>query len=974
MNCHELDDTLAEYLEGELAPAQTEALLAHLEQCPACRAEFEAYQRQEEQLGRYFKLRLGGALEARVVQSVQDDLPEEALAARPAWRAWALRGVAALLFAALGLGAWTFYLSVVPRGHAVLATVAAAEGRVVLLEGGAPLGPGAPLRQGERIKVPEGGYLALRLADGNILEARGGTQLALNDLPGQFQVAMNRGQVWAHLNKKPKKPFHIQTAQLDAIAVGTVFGVEEGLDRSVVTVARGTVEVKAGSVDTRVTAGGVYPSTGGAQGAAFNAERPLAQRTDWSRYPEDLASLKQNAPAERRIALTVEAAATPAPPTPAAAAPAAPIAHLLDLLPVDTTAFLELSDWPGLMSEFHATAYPALLGQPAVQKWWASFHGNQYLNEFAGEVHLLELMNIAKLLDGQVDVAATRSGDGVLLADCASHEAEVQARLDALLSGQSQTTTTATVASGAPVAGAQAPISAADLQKLRERVWVGGGRLLVASSAELVRKTQAQLLKGEPTGFAQSDFCRKVARNVTNPRFIMAADLSQAFTVNDATGKSDEARALAFSGLPGLDTLIISPSFKGRGMNQAARLAFKDKRYGVLGWLGVPAPMRGFDFFSPDVHFFASAIVLSPRQMFYDYLVYLSTGADHAAHDDWRAWFDQHQAFFDSFGHEVALGVDSPILPIPNIKVVIEVNDRAACEAQLDQIVEALKAKLLASDRFCYREETDYKGIKLESLVVDGLVLIPTWAFVDDFLVVGPGPEFVRNTIDVYQSKLSIAREPRLLALLPEQAETNFSLLVYQDVARSIPELLKSKLAPNLGGEAAAMIPNLDFLERFRAPGIAYAYAQPSYVDLYFSAPTGVDLNVGMAVPLVANWLAPHTAIGQTVDKYAQAVVALQDLAAAAEQFQQQNGRLPDSLDELADPQYIDKIPADPFAATPGATLHLIKGPQPGQITLYSIGPDGKDDQAQSEVNPDKDINGPGDIVVRLPREKTATQ
>jgi hypothetical protein len=355
--------------------------------------------------------------------------------------------------------------------------------------------------------------------------------------------------------------------------------------------------------------------------------------------------------------------------------------------------------------------------------------------------------------------------------------------------------------------------------------------------------------------------------------------------------------------------------------------------------------------------------------MFYDYLVYQNTGANQAAPDALRAWFDRHQALFDSFGHEVAFGVDSPILPIPNLELVIEVNDPAACAAQLDQIIETLMAELSAGGRNCRLKETEHKGLKLESLEVDGMLMVPTWSFVDDFLVVGPGPVFVSNTIDVYQSKLSVAHEPRLLSLLPEQAQTNFSLLVYQDLARSIPELLKTKLLPSLGGEAAGLIPNLDFLESFRAPGIAYAYAQPSYVDFYFSAPAGVDLNVGMAVPLVANWVAPRTAIGQTVDKYAQAEVALQDLAAAAEKFQRQNGRLPDSLAELADPKYIDKIPADPFAATPGATLLLIKGPQPGQITLYSVGPDGKDDQAQSEVNPDKDVSGPGDIVLRVARD-----
>jgi hypothetical protein len=166
-------------------------------------------------------------------------------------------------------------------------------------------------------------------------------------------------------------------------------------------------------------------------------------------------------------------------------------------------------------------------------------------------------------------------------------------------------------------------------------------------------------------------------------------------------------------------------------------------------------------------------------------------------------------------------------------------------------------------------------------------------------------------------------------------------------------------------GEGSSLLPDMSFLERYRAPGIAYAYAQPTYIDLYLNTPAGIDFNMGMAVPLVATWLAPLTHIGKTADKYALAMVRLEKLQAAAEKFEQQNGRLPQSLAELAHPigQYIDEIPADPFAPNGDDTLRLIPGPKEGQITLYSVGPDGVDDQGRIQVNPDKDINGNGDIV-----------
>ena len=113
----------------------------------------------------------------------------------------------------------------------------------------------------------------------------------------------------------------------------------------------------------------------------------------------------------------------------------------------------------------------------------------------------------------------------------------------------------------------------------------------------------------------------------------------------------------------------------------------------------------------------------------------------------------------------------------------------------LDQLVEKMRAEFEKSDRLTSLEVTPYKERAIYSLSVDligggPIKISPAWAFVDDYFIAGPGPAFVRNSIDVYDSGHSIANDSeRLLPLLPGGADMHFSLLIYQDVAQSLEVL-----------------------------------------------------------------------------------------------------------------------------------------------------------------------------------------
>ena len=406
-------------------------------------------------------------------------------------------------------------------------------------------------------------------------------------------------------------------------------------------------------------------------------------------------------------------------------------------------------------------------------------------------------------------------------------------------------------------------------------------------------------------------------------------------------------------------------------MTQAARLGFKNRRAGVLNWLAEPGPMRGLDFFSSEVRLFAAAVLKNPSEAYYDLMLNYKDAPLGTPPGMLLKFLGEHKELLNALGGEVAIGIENPILPVPNIKIAVEMREPAAFAPLFDALIDQVVAAGQAAGQVVYVDATDYKGRMIYSFVVEGAPVELAWATVGDFLVLGPGPRFVQHSIDVHDSGHSIADDSRLLDLLPQERGATFSLLVYQNVAAVIPQLLKARLLPALGAAERGLAPDLSFMERYSAPGIAYAYADDHAIDFYLNAPSGIDLNMGMAVPVVADWLAKRTSIGQTVEKVVQAEDRLARLAAAATLFKQDQGHWPQSLADLlaGNGGSLDRIPEDPFGAAPGDTLRMTAGPGPDQVTFYSIGPDGNDDRGAVVYDPMQALEGKGDIAVTLPVE-----
>ncbi len=966
MECHELETILADYLEGDLTPAQTDDLLDHVEGCEACRAEFQAFQELDGQLTRYFKVQRERADGLVLGKDELVDLPTETVESGSLKHI--LLAAAAIAFMIIGYATWHLYRNYVPQDVGVLAHVKEAGGRVQIQRGGqfVLVAEMEEIRQSEIVKVSGDGYLAMELADGNILEARAGTQFELLDFPKRLVVKMDQGQVWAHLIQKPEKPFAIETSHLTATATGTVYGVEEGIDRSVVIAAQGEVFIECGARELMLYAVDSFCSR-----IDVAAVADLAS-TAWSQYQENLAELVAEASEEPPLQTQQAAVATTSTLSiNASVSLIPPIDDLIDVLPPQTRYFLDIRDWPGILQEFSGSDYSALIQEESIQKWWNYIKGEGLLDEFTAETHIKELFAAVKLLDGQLSVAAgVEDFHFVLVADCESHAAEVQLLLDQIVFSEEMRLN----------ANPADPMGGIVRSKLPDHAKVADGRLIVSSSAALTQAVEQHLLSSQKWGFAESEFYKKVMAQVSNPRFIMAADIYNTFADVIAgaqeQGQEDLISGLHYAGIPGCDYLIISPSFTGAGMNQTARVGFRGDRYGMMDWLGEPAPMRGLKFFSQDVLLCGSVIAKSPRQMMNDYLEHVEEthGEDSRVSAEYE--FSRYEGLFDVFGGEIAVAVDSPILPVPNIKIAIEVADQPAFFLYLESLVGEFIDESNERDDLAFLDKEVHEDFMIYSMHVDGAPLKPAWAFIDDYLIIGPGPQFVRHSIDIYESGHSIVSDSKLSSLLPSYSGTRFSALIFQDVARAIPQMISSTLAPELASEEFEFIPDIDFLETYEAAGIAYANASDSKIDLHFNTPGGLDFNLGGAATLVDDWLGPQIHYQDTMNKREEALLSLDNLKFAAEMYARDKGSLPDSLMDLLNPEgvYIDANPPDPIGQHRDETLQLIKGTAPGTIILYSIGPDQFDDRGTIEYDPMDDIGGSGDITVTvpMPAEETA--
>lgn len=828
-----------EYLEGDLSPEEERALLADAERDPELAALLADYRRQESLLHGYHAAQAAAA----------DGVRRPDLSSLPAATAMPRRGTPAAVrwmaaAAAVALLAGGAAVLLQPEGGGALGTVTHAAGNVRAFDEGktVALAADAAIDAGfERIKTPPGGSLEIGLAGGGSVELNENSTVRLAREGGASEVELERGEVFVHAAAAK-----VRTPWFAVEADGASFSVVRGLRGAEVAVARGTVEVRRDGTRRQVAAGEAWSSTG-------TRAVPVATRIAWSRQSAEIddipvlasaapAAVPAGSPATTTEAPAQVAAVAAAPASTAAASTAVvAIAATTDYLPAGTVGFVEVPDVAALIGRLGARDLSdALLGD----KLRGIIHDGidridvdeasrarmrDELNEFFDDA---ELNLVLSSLGGGLSVGVTTEGP-VAVAQVTDHLEEVATLVNETLPARAQ--------------GAQLGDHL--------RLAVEGGLLVAAINAEDFAAVVQAARTGTPTGFGDSPFVREVrAAAGGNGGFVAASDIQA--MVRSETSPSD-SRFFRRMGWENLRSVIASPSFSDDADNRALQMRFDGPRQGVMAWLDKPGPMSGFEFFSPDAHVLTAARIESPLEMLHQVVAWRMEDAgleiEKLETDDSYLALN---GFAASLGNEVVMGLDNPVLPVPNVKFVVELADPAAFHDGMLELVELMTASGDAMLGSIAQDSATYRNHLIVDLKIPGKVVGVSYAVVDDYAVFGPGRPFLQAAIDTFADRRSIDREPAFIEALPAKSGSNVSWLLFaahndslQGAAPYLAQMFANQGVPVDLNAVSAAVPGRSI--------VMYAIADDDRIDYYLEGIKG-DLQMTGMLPAVTQWLAEN--------------------------------------------------------------------------------------------------------------------
>jgi hypothetical protein len=243
------------------------------------------------------------------------------------------------------------------------------------------------------------------------------------------------------------------------------------------------------------------------------------------------------------------------------------------------------------------------------------------------------------------------------------------------------------------------------------------------------------------------------------------------------------------------------------------------------------------DFISANANVATAFVVKKPELLVDDLLGFLET-----VEPDMRRRMDdiQKQQGFDirndfaaPLGGEFAFAIDGPIFPTPSWKVVLEVYNQAKLQETFARAVDKLnqfsvlhgKGKLnlesaTAGDRTFYSIKSADAGLEVH------------YTYANGYLVAAPSRALLEQSIANRDAGNTLVRSSRFMSALPQDGNTNFSAVLYHDLAplmKPLAERMKNGAARQLTEEQRQMLGSID---ANAPPTLAYAYAQGDRITL----------------------------------------------------------------------------------------------------------------------------------------------
>jgi hypothetical protein len=749
-SCDDVQHLFGSYRAGTLSHARSMLIEAHIRDCSACRRRFR-----------------GGSSAAVLDWSAPK--VRRGIAWHPRTFGWALASAFALLVTFFFV--YKAYWQVPPGVRAEVQSIDGSAYRISD-SGDRKLSPGETLGEGEVLRTSGGGHAVLRLMDGSTVEVNERSVVGVGARGRNVTVALENGAVIVQAAKRTSGHLYVKTPDCRVAVTGTVFSVDTGLKGSRVAVLQGSVHVLHQGIDTLATAGSQVTTSDNL------SPEPVPEQIAWSHDRDKyLVLLAQFAALQKQI----EQIPFPQPRY---------SSDLLDRVPANTTLYISVPNLGDFLSEANQTFHDQLKQSPALQEWWNSGHGSNTadLDALVEKIH-----QMSQYLGNEVVIVGAgqaKSPGFAIIADVK------RGGLDDFLNKQfpaSNATPGITVLD-------QNSLSAAKASSQSNRsgyAVVREHEAIFSNSIATLAQINAQLNAGA-SGFATSGFGQPIsAAYGRGAGIILAADIHQMIG-NQAKHLHASQRAnqaMEKSGIENVSYLIAEHREVNGQPENRVDLQFTGARQGVVSWLAAPAPIGSLNFVTPNAAIAVAALSKDPKAIADDLIAMAAANGAQTnglTEAEEKLQINFRDDIAANLGGDFLLSLDGPVLPTPSWKAVIEVNDSNSLEQALERMTAAIRQQASVNAPHSIAiEPSDAGGQRYYSLhdTVTGNI-VAQYTYANGYMIVAPSRALLIQALQAYSTGNSLANSAAFKALLPKDANENYSAVAYQNLSPVLTPLL----------------------------------------------------------------------------------------------------------------------------------------------------------------------------------------
>jgi hypothetical protein len=653
------------------------------------------------------------------------------------------------------------------------------------------LASGDHINEGDRLRLSGGAHAVLRLSDGSSVEVKERTALQVGARGRSMTVSLDNGAVIVQAALRTSGHLYVRTPDCRVAVTGTVFSVDSGIKGSRVSVLQGSVKVAHAGVDSVIAAGSQMSTSDN-----LNPE-PIQSQIAWSHDQQKYLSVLAQLSILQR---SIEQIPFPQPRY---------ASDLLDRMPADTLLYVSIPNLGDFLSQANTIFQDQLKQSPELEQWWdrGQKGDSAQLNSVVEKLH-----EVSQYLGDEVVIVGVKQADADGKPNFAIVADLQKSGLDDLLRKPF-------------LPGANATLNVLDEQSLNAAsassaeqhglsVLVRQHEVVFSNSVATLKQLNAQLNSGSK-GFAGGDFGKQIqAAYGRGAGMIFAADLqpilSRHFELNASQHGSEVAEK---SGIEDVRYLIAEHREKNGLPENHLNLQFSGTRQHVASWLAAPAPIGSLDFVTPNAAIAVAGLSKEPRAIADD-LLSMTSGKDgskeHSIADaEAKMQISIRDDLAANLGGDFLISLDGPVLPTPSWKAVVEVHDSQRLEQTFEQLarftqsihdenpdknshVMTIDSSTVGSQRFYAIHDSSSNAT------------IAQYTFSDGYMIVAPSRAMLIEALKTHTSGNSLARSAAFKALLPKDANENYSAVAYQNLSPVLTPLLTQ-----FSGESANAIRQL---------------------------------------------------------------------------------------------------------------------------------------------------------------------